>query len=139
MKHKRNRRAHVYTILGAFIAACISGCNTNPPAARADPLMSDEYPQITAEDNLEKWIGFSSAVVEDGPPLHVSVPVRSLTQTETLNIQYRFLFFDDRGRDVSTSQDWRFLTLSPRVREFITATAIDDRAKDWNLRVRPAR
>lgn len=132
----------VYAGSSLLFCGMMLGCsstNTYPPAGQVDPVRSEDYPQIVPLDGLSRYLGFSEPSVRHGPPLSVSVPVRLLKAQPPINVQYRFLFLSEDGRDVSTNSDWRFVTLQPQVRAFMTGTAIDDRAVDWNLEVRSAR
>ncbi len=137
--------------MAAFAAAmCVvaagGGCSNDPvkapPASRADLLMVDDYPRIVAMSNLHSWLAFSPATVTPATrsqPMHVSVPVRSLYDENSLNLQYRFEFFDHQGRPMRRRGGWTFVHVEPRVAVYLEGGAVDTLAADWRLEVRSAR
>lgn len=128
-----------------LIAMGVAGCNkptlAPPPTAMADPM---EYPQIVVSPDLARWIAVDRPIVsgmgEDDGPLTVSVPTRTLTSRgESIRVQYRFIFLDERGRPVHPEGDWRYERMSSRVQKFFEGNALDERARDWRLEIRTAR
>ncbi|RMH13052.1 MAG: DUF1425 domain-containing protein [Planctomycetota bacterium] len=128
----------------ASILAGIGGCAqptyAPPPTPIAEPAA---YPQIVVSPDLARWIAVDRPIVtgqgdHDGP-LQVSVPVRTLTRGESIRVQYRFVFLDERGRPVHPEGDWRYERMASRVQKFFEAGALDERAVDWRLEIRTAR
>ncbi len=121
----------------------IGGCRTStlPPAAQGDEVALANYPRVVVLDGLQPFIAISEPSVTRGSdqPLRVSVPVRAVTQHEELNVQYRFLFFDEHGRVLEPEMVWRYERLPSKAQRFFDAGAMDQRAVDWRLEIRPAR
>jgi uncharacterized protein YcfL len=67
----------------------------------------------------------------------VTQAVRAIAK-EPINIQYRFEFFDAQSKPLTTTENWRFLHLTPRVEAFLQASAMDTNARDWRVTIRPA-
>ncbi|MBL0928373.1 MAG: DUF1425 domain-containing protein [Phycisphaerales bacterium] len=130
--------------LGAGVGSVLSGCDTvkAPPAGRADTIKMEQYPGIVAQDGLNQWLGFNEPVFETGTPdrpARVTVPTRSLADVG-MNVQYRFLWFDDKGRPVRTQQEgWRFINIQPRAQVMLDSNALETAAKSWRLELRSAR
>lgn len=124
----------------ALATAALSGCNTDPPAAKPDKVSAAAYPQITATEGLDRFVAYDKAVVDrsDAGAMSVSVPVR-LTRNKETPIEYRFTFFDERGRPLRPESDWQYKVLPARTQQFISSTALDMDATDWRLEIRPAR
>ena len=104
----------------AFLSCLVTGCkapDTNPSPGMADPYpapMND--PNITIlSPELRAWLGFQPAIViEDGQrPMHVEQPVRNLTYEKYL-IEYRILFYDENGRELTPVMGWEFVPLDPK-------------------------
>ena len=110
-----------------------------PGGARLDPLHPNAYPQIVSLDGLEAYLGWDGPIVSRDGVLKITAPVRAVTSYEDLNVQYRFVFFDKDGRPFDTEPIWRFKRLPSRTQVFIEGSALDGRAVDWRLEVRPAR
>ncbi|MAE64646.1 MAG: hypothetical protein CMJ18_10305 [Phycisphaeraceae bacterium] len=129
--------------IGALVLA---GCAPSDPvkaphAGLVDLLPVSDYPQIAVASSLSEWLVFAPPTVlaasEDGP-MHVSVPLRSTYDKQGLSIQYRFRFLDAYGRPTGHA-GFRFAHLAPRMQDFVEANAMDGRAEDWRLEIRPAR
>ncbi len=138
----RTARGFLWTgLLGAAVAA--GGCRTStlPPAAQRDPLPSENYPRVVILDGLQRWVVVDAPVVtkSERDPLRVTVPVRAVTQNEELNVQYRFAFFDADGRPLEPEPSWRYERLPSKAQRHIEANALDQRAVDWRVDIRPAR
>lgn len=135
-------------LLGVLVGAMtlgLGGCRqptiAPPPSPIADPM---EYPQITLSPDLARWIAVDRPIVtgmgEDDGPLAVTVPVRTLTSRgESIRVQYRYIFLDDRGRPVHPEGDWKYERMASRVQKFFEGNALDERATDWRLEIRTAR
>ena len=79
------------------------------PAPMNDPQISIVSPE------LREWLGFQPAIVvkEDGRPMTVETPVRNLTYKQYL-IEYRYIFHDERGRELNPVMGWAFQALDPK-------------------------
>ncbi len=133
------RLAVVMTLMTTVLGACTT--STRPPGAQADEVPLANYPRVVVLDGLQPFIAISEPAVTKSPdqPLRVSVPVRAVTQHEELNVQYRFIFFDETGRVVEPEMVWRYERLASKAQRFFEAGALDQRATDWRLEIRPAR
>lgn len=137
----RSRISHALLSLAATFMFVAAGCSTAPPTGVGDEVNVGEYPKIVAAEGLQKGVVFSQPVVErstDVRPMRVTVPVRATTNYP-LNVQYRFSFFDNEGRELRSNQGWRFMNLPPKVGMTMDANALETAAADWRLTVRPAR
>lgn len=125
----------------AVITTSLTACNTikAPPAARTDPLAAQDYPQIVMLEGLDSYLAVSNVVQDPGPPMDVTVFARGLTNGEQPHVQYRFTFMDRQGRSLERDAAWHYMTVPSRTRVEFRANALDSRAVDWRLEVRPAR
>jgi uncharacterized protein YcfL len=125
--------------LAALLAlpACVS---TAPPAAGPDPVSQQMQPQVLAQGALEGKLvtGRSVVVRTEGGAMSVSVPVRTRLQKDA-RVQYRFTFFDDRGRPLHPEPDWQYAVLPARTQMILEGASLQSEAADWRLEVRPAR
>lgn len=132
-------------VAGAVLALCAScSSNTSRPAgaAQLDPVPSGEYPKVEAAEGLSRFIVVSG--VEETPrtartPMSVVVAIRSQTEYQEIEAQYRFFFFDEKNRPLQTEPDWRRIRLPSRSQVFLEGGAMETRAIDWRLQIRPAR
>lgn len=133
------------TLFAVMAGGCVlmGGCQTStlPPAAQRDPVGSENYPRVVILDGLQRWVVVDAPVVtkSERDPLRVTVPVRAVTRREELNVQYRFAFFDADGRPIEPSPAWRYERLPSKAQRFLEANALDQRAVDWRVDIRPAR
>ncbi len=116
----------------------LAGCEHRPAPARMDTLAPKHYPQITALEGLDSVVVVNEVVVTQGPPLKVSVSVRNDDDTER-SVQYRFFFVDRENLPETSDTDWHFLKLPARTLVYLKGNAIDKKAVDWRLEIRPAR
>jgi len=126
--------------LGLLGAGCQT-TDTSPPGAYADPVSRANYPRVVMLDDLVPWVVVSEPIVTKSVdvPLRVSVPLRAVTKSEELNVQYQFTFFDEVGRPIEPTPSWTYLRLPSKAQRIIEANALDQRAVDWRVEVRPAR
>jgi uncharacterized protein YcfL len=89
------------------------------------------------DPKLREWIAFQPAVItRDGErPLTVQVPVRNLTE-RVYKIEYRYLFFDEHGRQIDPVMGWSFVSLYPKEVSRLQAAALGMDARDYRLEVR---
>ena len=132
------------TVAFCFALAGLAACDNvkAPGSARLDPLQPEQYPRITVLEGLDKGLRFQEPTVvpaEDKRPMSVSVPVRSVVDKYGLNLQYRFQWFDQNNRLLNPGEGWAYKPLIPRAQDFLAGNALDTRAVDWRLQVRPAR
>ena len=141
--HSRSARATLIGLLALAAFACAAPDTVKAPSSgRVDLLPLADYPQIVATQGLHEWLVFSPPSVVPGgeeKPMSVSVPFRSTYDRQPVNLQYRFIFFDDRGRPLETSPGYRFIHAEPRVQSFLEGNAIQSGAADWRLEIRAAR
>ena len=131
--------------VAVWVAAGV-GCDTvkAPPEGAADELHAQNYPRIVASDGLKAGLRFGDVIVEhetERVPMRVTVPVRSVVDAHSVNIQYRFEFFGADGRLMADPREanWRFRKLEPRIQGYLEGGAKDLGAVDWRLVVRSAR
>ncbi len=128
----------------ALFVAILSGCQADrsPGAGMADPYPAEvNDPRITVlAPDLRPWIGFQDIRVDPDAdkPLAIDVPVRNLTERQYL-IDYRFLFYDEDGMQISPAMSWRMVALEPKQNVRLHGRALDQDAVDFRLEVRWAR
>lgn len=134
-----------YTLAAALLFAMLplAACDTTkaPGEGRADPILRENYPRIVALQDLDRYLAFSPADVQDAggtKPLSISVPVR-VKSDEDFHVQYRYEFFDKSGRPIRPEMEWRYLKMPARAQVFMEGAALDTHATDWRLVVRPSR
>lgn len=134
-------------LLIAALAAA-SACSSNksavlpPGGAQMDPLPGDQYPKVEAAEGLSRYIVVSGAEVTPATataPMSVIVAIRSQTEYQEIEAQYRFFFFDENNRPLQTQPDWRRVRLPSRSQVFLEGGAMETSARDWRLQIRPAR
>lgn len=118
-----------------------SACSTDPAPSpgRPDPFPPPiNNPQISVlSPDLRKWLGFQPAVVVPaGPgPMQVQVPMRSLAEY-TYILDYRFLFYDERGLLLEPTMSWTTINLEPKEVIDLRANSLDSTARTYRLEVR---
>lgn len=133
----------VWKVVVGVAGLAVGGCRTStlPPAAQGDVVASANYPRVVVLDGLQPFVAIAEPRVTKSPedPLRVTVPVRAVTEHEELNVQYRFEFLDELGRPIEPSMSWRYERLPSKAQRFFEGNALDQRATDWRLEIRPAR
>lgn len=136
-----NRHSLIASSLLACAALAIPACtvdrDTSPYAGQPDPDRPNVNPRIiTSTPDLMVALGFDEPiVVSDSGNLRVAVPTRSLGDERYL-LDYRFVFYDDRGMEVEPVMGWRMFSLEPREQRRVEAQALDARARDWRLQIK---
>lgn len=138
------RAAPSFALLAATVCglvACQKDTSYAPGSAVADPILRENYPKVEALDGLAGYIAVSGVNVvpaTSGTPLSVTCGVRALSDT-ALAVQYRFFFLDATGNPMNVDPDWQYMSLGPRTLLYMQGNALDTRAVDWRLQIRPAR
>lgn len=127
--------------LAALIAAAalLAGCVTDYQPGVATAEDGSAYPEVAILGNLGGGVRKHAPIVtpgERGRPMAVSVPLR-LMSDRTREVQYRFIFMDQRGKPLPPEMDWTWKVMPARALVYFEAAALDDRATDWRLEVRP--
>lgn len=131
-------------IVMAFLFVAGIGCqtDTSPSPGLGDPVSAPyNDPQVSVlSPELQPWIRFHPAViVDDGErPMQVEVPVRNLTDRQYL-IDYRFLFYDKNGSELTPVMGWRMEAFEPKQVKRLKTGALSTEAVDYRLEVRWAR
>jgi len=92
------------------------------------------------DPNLQRGIGIQAATVipaGEGPMI-VQVPVRNLTNFEYL-IDYRVLFYDERGLEIQPTMSWKMVSLLPKQTANLAANGLDNTARNWRMEIKWAR
>ena len=124
-------------------AVCMmTGCetvDTSPGAGRGDPYGAPfNDPTITViPPELREWLGFQSAIIteHEGRPMEVQVPMRNLTETPYI-LQYRILFYDAQGLELSPPMDWKRFALRSKQVVRLKATSLHTEAESYRLEVK---
>ena len=147
MIHYMTRDAKTRSVVAMALAVMLlAGCQEDmikaPASGRLDMLPLEDYPQIAVQPGLQEALVFAPAVVEPSSPdspMNVTVPVRSVHDKYSLNIQYRFEFRDDKDMQLRTNSGWRFAHLTPRIQTDLTGNSLETKAAGWRLLVRAAK
>ena len=129
----------LFTLTLAVLMLASLGCSSTKPPREAvsEPQIEDAYPQVTIEGKLKIAKHRPIVVPAEGrTPMHVTVPVR-LRSNDRAEVQYRFAFLDDRGAPTGPPMDWRWKVLPPRTVVYLEGGALDHKAVDWRLEIRP--
>ena len=131
----------------SFVLACLfaAGCEApdrSPPAGYGDPAPAPlNDPQISVlSAELRPWLLFHPAIVTrtERQPMQVQVPVRNAAQRKYL-IEYRILFYDERGVELTPTMSWSMVPLEPKQTVRLKAGALDELADSYRLEVKWAR
>jgi len=131
----------------SFVLAClfVPGCEApdrSPPAGYGDPYPAPlNDPQISVlSAELRPWLLFHPAIITkaDRQPMQVQVPVRNAAQRKYL-IEYRILFYDERGVELTPTMSWSMVPLEPKQTVRLKAGALDELADSYRLEVKWAR
>lgn len=141
-----NRMMQVMSLV-ALASAALVGCNQNPPyrpppGSLEEPMPQSQYPNINVHEPLTPWIMVSDPIVtrDDLGTMRVEVPIRSISRSnEDMNVQYRFQFLDEQGRLLQPEPEWQYIRMESAIQVFVRANAMDNRARDWRLEIKPAR
>ncbi len=127
-------------LAGVAVAGCNRPLLQKPGEVQGDPIAIDNYPNVVAEGDLDKWLVVSRAIAESAQdkPLRVTVPIRNGSKVE-LSVQYRFEFLDATGRPLDTTPRWQYMRMPVATQVFFQGAALDTTATDWRLIIRPAR
>ncbi|MEQ9461138.1 MAG: DUF1425 domain-containing protein [Phycisphaeraceae bacterium] len=118
-----------------------AGCKSDPGVKSGWVAGEDTSQVICSDPDLRSDLRTGRYVVTPGSadtPLQVTVPVRS-TDDDPVAIQYRYTFFKPNGVPINHEAAWQTAVLEPDVQEFLSGTAVDYFASDWNLEIRPDR
>lgn len=131
-------------LIVAALSMWLAGCKTDtaPSAGMGDPYpapMNDPQISVLATD-LRPHLVFQPAIItKDGQrPMTVEVPMRNTTYNKYL-LEYRILFYDSSGRELSPVMGWEFVPVDPKqvVRLKRSATSVE--ADNYRLEVRWSR
>ena len=140
--YRITRQTFLVSVVAVILSSLSIGCGDRPKAparARQDVLAAEDYPQITVERRIRRTLAVSDIVEDPGPPLSVTVPVRSLRKKRDIHVQYRFMFLDASGVPLYRDPDWHYMKMSARTQVFMQGNALDANARDWRLEIRRAR
>ncbi len=134
-------------LLLAPLAACRSGgprCSPDPrppSAAPRDLLDESDYPQLVLLDGLETQIVRDEIRVDRsdaGEIRRVVAPIRSVGD-RTLRLQYRVIYRDGKGAEITANPRWHSVVVEPRLRRSITDVPVESGAMDFFIEIRKAR
>ena len=134
-----------FMLLCAVCSVVAAGCKSNDTLP--SPGMADPYPAPLNDPNitivspeLRPWLGFQPAIViDDGERgMHVEQPMRNLTYEKYL-LEYRILFYDENGRELTPVMGWEFISLDPKQLVRLKRSAMSTDAKDYRIEVRWSR
>ena len=132
-------------LAAGLLAAALGGCSEpylGPSAGQPDPYpapVNDPRVSVLAPE-LQQWLAFHPALVTRRAPrpMRVEVPVRNMTDRKYL-VDYRVLFYDDRGFQLEPVMGWEPAVLYPRQIVRLAGGAMDTEALDWRLEMKWSR
>ena len=130
------------TIAIAAVVISSFGCRqASNFAGRRDPIVEEDYPQIAVVEGLHRKVVFSRPAVTDAPnqPMSVVVGVSNKTRSKNMHIQYKFEFYDQNKVPVEPMMQWKYQLLPHAAEVKLIGAALDTKARDWRLVMRPAR
>lgn len=128
-------------------ATLVAACNQTPhyrppPGSLEDPLPVSHYPNINVYRPLTQFILVADPVMtrDAAGTLRIDTPIRANTRpNEDMNIQYKYQFLDAQGRVLEPEPAWQYMRLEPTIQYYLSGNAMDSRAADWRLDIKPAR
>ncbi len=96
-------------LAAATLTACSGASDPKAPiGAMPDQVARSQWPQVEVEPALAGWIAAERPVVENGPVMTVSTPVRLLSDGgEYARIQYRYVFYAANGAPLRDQTGWK--------------------------------
>jgi len=141
MFHKFTRIIFI-TAFVMLVTSCTAPPDLSPPTGMGDPYPAPENdPRIAIlTPDLRPWLGFHTAIVlDDGEhPMHVQIPVRNLAE-KTYLIDYRILFYDASGFELSPTMGWRMVDLRPKQTARLDGKAMSTDAASWRVEIKWAK
>jgi hypothetical protein len=138
---KRNARWPGWALVLGWttLAAGLAGCTTEqaPPSQPMAPVPA----QVDFSDSdLRGDLGVGTVRMWRDPSqlLHVTVPVRNLTQTP-MPIDWRVTYYDVNGIPLDAPTGWAAITLSPNVFQDVMSNCWTPRGYDFKMDLRYAR
>jgi hypothetical protein len=134
------------SMIALAMAALLSlgGCQTDisPSPGLGDPVpapVNDPVITILAPE-LRPWLGFHpSIVVNDGQrPMSVETPMRNMTEKRYF-IDYRFLFYNAAGQELTPAMGWHFVNLEPKQLVRLKGKALSTEATSYRLEIKWAK
>lgn len=119
----------------------LTGCSNvkSKKDALLDPLTPTAYPQIAALDGIGRWLSFMTPATspQNDGRMKIIIPVAAVDGPQR-EVEYKFEFFDNRGRPLSKQEDWKFMRLPPRTTRHLETISPDHNTRNWRLVIRPA-
>jgi len=134
------------TLLLLAGSLAIVGCEA-PPHARPVAGLPDPVPEpynqpkvMLLAPELQPLLAFPPAVVfnDPGRVMEVEQPVRNFTD-ETLMLDYRIIFYDDRGLEIEPVMDWEFAPVRSKQLRRLKANSMDASAADYQVEIKWAK
>ncbi len=131
------RLALAGAVAGALAGTTLPGCGTAPPAVNNDRVSADAYPKVQATGGLNRFMKINNATeTRENDILYSNVDIR-WTGKKPVFYQYRFIFFDARGRPINPDSAWRRGESAPGTVDYLSSNATTPNAIDWRLEIRP--
>lgn len=137
-------RGAMLALIALPMIAGLGGCqaDTSPPMGQGDfypaPL-NDPQISVLGEDLRASIVFQHATIVRDGErPMLVQTPVRNLAERQYL-IEYRYMFYDERGIEQSPAMPWTFTAMDPKQIVRLSGSAMSTDAKSYRLEVRWSR
>ena len=115
----------------------LGACGTKPPRVKDDSVSAEDYPKVQPTGGLNKFMRVNSArETQQNGVLHADVDIRWIGK-RPVYYEYRFVFFDSRGRAINPDGPWTRAESEPGTVDYLNANATRPDSTDWKLEIRP--
>jgi predicted small secreted protein len=122
-----------------FLAGCATGEGARTPVVKTKAAIEDSSRYALMGPRVQRSIDFSSTqekYLEDGR-LEVITNVRN-RENRRIEVQISCVFKDERNFSTGDETPWRSLILTENAQEAVNFTSMNNRAKNFTIRVREA-
>ena len=122
-----------------FLAGCATGEGARAPVVKTQSALEDKSQYALMGPRVQRSIDFSSTqqkFLEDGR-LEVITNVRN-RENRRIEVQISCVFKDERNFSTGDETPWRTLILTENSQEAVNFTSMNNRAKNFTIRVREA-
>ena len=122
-----------------FLAGCATSEGARTPVVKTQSAVEDKSQYALMGPRVQRSIDFSSTqqkYLEDGR-LEVITNVRN-RENRRIEVQVSCVFKDERNFSTGDETPWRTLILTENAQEAVNFTSMNNRAKNFTIRVREA-
>jgi predicted small secreted protein len=122
-----------------FLAGCATGEGARTPVVKTQSAIENTSQYALMGPRVQRSIDFSSTqqkYLEDGR-LEIITNVRN-RENRRIEVQISCVFKDERNFSTGDETPWRTLILTENAQEAVNFTSMNNRAKNFTIRVREA-